>query len=189
MGERVKIEIMDTTLRDGEQTSGVSFVPHEKLMIARLLLEDLKVDRVEVASARVSDGEMEAVRMICDWAGAWVRGWKDFRRLDSADWVSGAKSLVQGFVEALYPAIEEDTGTAFQRYQGYRLLCTQSRDSSQCVSGRLEQWHERFSGICIPDDGCFAGYSYPTVYVAGYIGYSQSAPSDWIHAEDEEALP
>ena len=50
--EGVKIEIMDTTLRDGEQTSGVSFVPHEKLMIARLLLEDLKVDRVEVASAR-----------------------------------------------------------------------------------------------------------------------------------------
>ncbi len=68
MGKSVKIEIMDTTLRDGEQTSGVSFVPHEKLMIARLLLEDLKVDRVEVASARVSDGEFEAVKMICDWA-------------------------------------------------------------------------------------------------------------------------
>lgn len=63
-----KIEIMDTTLRDGEQTSGVSFVPHEKLMIARLLLEELKVDRVEVASARVSDGEHDAVKMICDWA-------------------------------------------------------------------------------------------------------------------------
>ena len=63
-----KIEIMDTTLRDGEQTSGVSFVPHEKLMIARLLLEDLKVDRVEVASARVSEGEFDAVKMICDWA-------------------------------------------------------------------------------------------------------------------------
>lgn len=59
---------MDTTLRDGEQTSGVSFVPHEKLMIARMLLEDLKVDRIEVASARVSDGELNAVRMICDWA-------------------------------------------------------------------------------------------------------------------------
>ena len=62
------IEIMDTTLRDGEQTSGVSFMPHEKLMIARLLLEELKVDRVEVASARVSEGESQAVRMICDWA-------------------------------------------------------------------------------------------------------------------------
>lgn len=68
MGKSVKIEIMDTTLRDGEQTSGVSFVPHEKLMIARLLLEELKVDRVEVASARVSDGEFDAVKMICDWA-------------------------------------------------------------------------------------------------------------------------
>ena len=62
------IEIMDTTLRDGEQTSGVSFVPHEKLMIARLLLDDLKVDRVEVASARVSEGEHNAVKIICDWA-------------------------------------------------------------------------------------------------------------------------
>ncbi len=68
MENHPKIEIMDTTLRDGEQTSGVSFVPHEKLMIARLLLEDLKVDRIEVASARVSDGEFSAVKMICDWA-------------------------------------------------------------------------------------------------------------------------
>ena len=34
----------------------------------RLLLEDLKVDRVEVASARVSEGEFDAVKMICDWA-------------------------------------------------------------------------------------------------------------------------
>ncbi len=59
---------MDTTLRDGEQTGGVAFVPHEKLMIARLLLEQLKVDRIEVGSARVSDGEFEAVKIICDWA-------------------------------------------------------------------------------------------------------------------------
>ena len=47
------IEIMDTTLRDGEQTSGVSFGTTEKLGIAKLLLEDLKVDRIEIASARV----------------------------------------------------------------------------------------------------------------------------------------
>ncbi len=59
---------MDTTLRDGEQTSGVSFVPHEKLIIARMLLKQLNVDRIEVASARVSDGEKEAVTNICRWA-------------------------------------------------------------------------------------------------------------------------
>ena len=58
------IEIMDTTLRDGEQTDSVSFVPHEKLNIARLLLQDLNVDRIEVASARVSEGEKEAIRLI-----------------------------------------------------------------------------------------------------------------------------
>ena len=48
------VEIMDTTLRDGEQTSGVSFARQEKLSIARLLLEDLKIPRIEIASARVS---------------------------------------------------------------------------------------------------------------------------------------
>ncbi|MBR1402384.1 MAG: hypothetical protein IJ562_12540 [Prevotella sp.] len=62
------IEIMDCTLRDGEQTSGVSFLPHEKLMIARVLLHDVNVDRIEVASARVSDGEKDAVSMICRYA-------------------------------------------------------------------------------------------------------------------------
>ncbi len=62
------IEIMDCTLRDGEQTSGVSFLPHEKLQIARMLLKDVNVDRIEVASARVSEGEKDAVKMICRYA-------------------------------------------------------------------------------------------------------------------------
>jgi isopropylmalate/homocitrate/citramalate synthase len=66
--EQRKIEIMDTTLRDGEQTSGVSFSVSEKLTIAKLLLEELKVDRIEIASARVSDGEMRAVQKITEWA-------------------------------------------------------------------------------------------------------------------------
>ncbi|SDE65271.1 D-citramalate synthase [Dyadobacter soli] len=64
------IEIMDTTLRDGEQTSGVSFSASEKLTIAQILLQEVKVDRIEVASARVSEGEFQAVRKITDWAGA-----------------------------------------------------------------------------------------------------------------------
>ena len=62
------IEIMDTTLRDGEQTSGVSFSAAEKLSIAQMLLTEVKVDRIEIASARVSDGEFSAVKKITDWA-------------------------------------------------------------------------------------------------------------------------
>ncbi|MEY2894676.1 MAG: Homocitrate synthase [Bacteroidota bacterium] len=62
------IEIMDTTLRDGEQTSGVSFSASEKLTIAQLLLTELKVDRIEIASARVSEGEFQAVKKITSWA-------------------------------------------------------------------------------------------------------------------------
>jgi (R)-citramalate synthase len=64
----MNVEILDTTLRDGEQTSGVSFAVQEKLSIVRLLLEELRVDRVEVASARVSEGEYEAVKRIAAWA-------------------------------------------------------------------------------------------------------------------------
>ncbi len=94
------IEIMDSTLRDGEQTSGVSFLPHEKLMIARMLLSELRVDRIEVASARVSDGEKEAVRMICRYArqtgrlqNVEVLGFVDGHT--SVDWLDdcGAKTL------------------------------------------------------------------------------------------------
>src|SRR5512140_36003 len=64
----MRIEIMDTTLRDGEQTQGVSYSPLEKLHIATLLLKEVKVDRIEVASARVSSGEFEALKKITEWA-------------------------------------------------------------------------------------------------------------------------
>ena len=80
---------MDTTLRDGEQTSGVSFMPHEKLMIARALLQDLNVDRIEVASARVSEGEMEAVKSIARWASQ--NGKLD--RIEVLGFVDGTKSV------------------------------------------------------------------------------------------------
>lgn len=59
---------MDTTLRDGEQTTGVSFNEMEKLSMAKVLLSDLKVDRIEVASARVSEGEFKGVKRITRWA-------------------------------------------------------------------------------------------------------------------------
>ena len=59
-----KIEIMDTTLRDGEQTPDVAYTPAEKLQLARFLLAEVKVVRIEIASTRVSTGEREAARLI-----------------------------------------------------------------------------------------------------------------------------
>ena len=93
------IEIMDCTLRDGEQTSGVSFLPHEKLQIARMLLRDVNVDRIEVASARVSEGEKDAVKMICRYANqigmlgkVEVLGFVDGRL--SIDWIDSCGGKV-----------------------------------------------------------------------------------------------
>ena len=88
MGART-IEIMDCTLRDGEQTSGVSFLPHEKLMMARMLLGDVNVNRIEVASARVSEGEKEAVRMICRYAESVGK----LNRVEVLGFVDGGKSI------------------------------------------------------------------------------------------------
>jgi D-citramalate synthase len=62
-----KVFIMDTTLRDGEQTSGVSYTHHEKLNIAKILLEEVHIDRIEIASARVSEGEFKGAATIMEW--------------------------------------------------------------------------------------------------------------------------
>lgn len=83
------IEIMDTTLRDGEQTSGVSFSASEKLTIAQLLLTELKVDRIEIASARVSEGEFQAVKKITSWAAQ--AGFLD--RVEVLTFVDGGTSV------------------------------------------------------------------------------------------------
>lgn len=82
-------EIMDTTLRDGEQTSGVSLSWKEKLSIAKLLLDELHVDRIEVASARVSEGEFEAVKRITSWAAD--KGALD--RIEILGFIDGGVSL------------------------------------------------------------------------------------------------
>jgi len=83
------VEIMDTTLRDGEQTSGVSFSAPEKLTLAKLLLEELRVNRLEVASARVSEGEFQAVKNITKWAAE--NGYHD--RIEVLTFVDGGTSL------------------------------------------------------------------------------------------------
>lgn len=93
------IELMDTTLRDGEQTSGVSYSAAEKLNIAKMLLDEVKVDRIEIASARISQGELEAATRILKWGNEngyldriEILGFVDDNR--SLDWISNAGGKV-----------------------------------------------------------------------------------------------
>jgi D-citramalate synthase len=83
------IEIMDTTLRDGEQTPDLAYTPSEKVQIARLLLSEVNVDRIEVASARVSSGEADAVRRIT----AWARRTGRLERIEILGFVDGKRSV------------------------------------------------------------------------------------------------
>jgi D-citramalate synthase len=83
------IKIMDTTLRDGEQTTGVSFTETEKLSVAKVLLEEVKVDRVEIASARVSKGEYKTARAIMEWATR--KGFQD--KIEILGFIDGKISL------------------------------------------------------------------------------------------------
>ena len=124
VGDRSSIEIMDTTLRDGEQTSGVSFMPHEKLVIARALLQDVNVDRIEVASARVSDGEKDAVRNICRWA-------REAGRLDRVE--------VLGFVDG-HLSVDWIREVGCQRLN---LLCKGSRRHCEEQLGKTLDEHVR----------------------------------------------
>jgi len=101
--EKRKIEIMDTTLRDGEQTSGVSFSAAEKLTIAQLLLEELNIDRIEIASARVSEGEFQAVKGITSWAEekGYINRIEVLTFVDggvSIDWMKKAGAKVQNLL-------------------------------------------------------------------------------------------
>lgn len=58
-----KIKVLDTTLRDGEQTPGVTLIPEEKLKIA-MALDDIGVDVIEAGSAITSEGEQEGIKLI-----------------------------------------------------------------------------------------------------------------------------
>jgi 2-isopropylmalate synthase len=63
MDHKDKVRIFDTTLRDGEQTPGVSVTPEQKIQIA-IKLDELCVDAIEAGFPIVSQGEMEAVEGI-----------------------------------------------------------------------------------------------------------------------------
>jgi (R)-citramalate synthase len=147
MAQPRKIEIMDTTLRDGEQTSGVSFLPSEKLQIAKLLLEELQVDRIEVASARVSDGEMRGVKKITQWAKeknyldkVEVLGFVDMPQ--SVDWIveAGAKVmnlLTKGSMNHLVHQLRK---TPAQHFQEIEESVAYAVSKGVSVNVYLEDW-------------------------------------------------
>ncbi|WP_432744590.1 alpha-isopropylmalate synthase regulatory domain-containing protein [Methylobacter sp. G7] len=130
------IQLMDTTLRDGEQTQGVSFTPVEKVSIAKALLQSLRVDRIEVASARVSLGEKEAVTSINAWAkqGGFagrveVLGFVDHTR--SVDWILETGG---GVINLLIKGSEKHC-----RVQLGKTLAQHTEDVLQTVNYALEQ--------------------------------------------------
>ena len=138
---------MDSTLRDGEQTSGVSFVPHEKLMMARMLLRDVNVDRIEVASARVSDGEKEAVKMICRYAQLTdelqrveVLGFVDKGR--SVDWICECGGTVINLLSkgSLKHCMQQLGKTAAEHILDIRHEVEYAHSKGLAVNLYLEDW-------------------------------------------------
>jgi D-citramalate synthase len=141
------IEIMDTTLRDGEQTTGVSFAAHEKLNIAQVLLSELGVDRIEVASARVSEGELDSVRKLVRWAEK--TGFSD--ALEVLGFVDGDKSILwvvstgckvmNLLSKGSYRHVTEQLHrTPAQHFEDIRRVVELAQKKGLCINIYLEDW-------------------------------------------------
>ncbi|MEM0215798.1 MAG: 2-isopropylmalate synthase, partial [Archaeoglobaceae archaeon] len=61
----MKVLVLDTTLRDGEQTPGVSLTVEQKVMIAEAL-DALGVDIIEAGTAVASEGDFRAIKAIAE---------------------------------------------------------------------------------------------------------------------------
>jgi D-citramalate synthase len=141
------IEIMDTTLRDGEQTSGVSFASQEKLSVARLLLEELCVDRIEIASARVSEGEFASVKKVANWARTnghinqiEVLGFVDGRL--SLDWIRNAGCTVINLLckGSLNHCIHQLKKSKEEHIEDIKLVLSNANEMGIIVNVYLEDW-------------------------------------------------
>lgn len=163
------IEVMDTTLRDGEQTSGVSFSASEKLTIAQLLLTEVNVDRIEIASARVSEGELDAVKKITEWASAndYLNRIEVLTFVDgdtSVKWMleAGAKVmnlLTKGSLNHLTHQLKKTPEQHFSDVA--KLIALATREGLQC-NVYLEDWSN--------------GMRHSKDYVLSYLDFLQEQP-------------
>lgn len=165
------IQLMDTTLRDGEQTQGVSFTPTEKLNIAKALLQFLCVDRIEVASARVSSGEKEAVTNINHWAEqegfaghVEVLGFVDHTK--SVDWIreTGGK-VINLLTKGSEKHCREQLGkTLHQHLEDIKKTVDYALEKDLKVNVYLEDWSNGYKDS--PD------YVYEMMNTMQYYGIS-----------------
>ncbi len=175
--EQQHIEIMDTTLRDGEQTSGVSFSASEKLTIAKLLLTDLKVDRIEIASARVSEGEFQAVKKITQWA-------KEHGYLDrvevltfvdgevSVNWMLAAGATVMNLLTkgSLNHLTHQLKKTADQHFAEIAAVLNLAKEKGLKSNVYLEDWSN--------------GMRHSKEYVLQYLDFLQDQPIERVLLPD-----
>jgi D-citramalate synthase len=142
-----KLTIMDTTLRDGEQTSGVSFSEGEKLSVSKVLLEDVKVDRIEIASARVSEGEFKGTKRVMQWAAqkgyldkVEVLGFVDDRI--SLQWIADAGGKVINLLckGSLKHVTQQLRKTPDQHLADIKKVLTNAKEMGIRVNIYLEDW-------------------------------------------------
>ena len=147
-----KVKIVDVTLRDGEQTQGVSFSNSEKVSIAKALLHSLKVDRIEVASAGISAGEHDAVSRINQWANEQgylerveVLGFTDHKR--SVDWICSVGGKV---INLLTKGSEKHCReqlrlTVGQHLEGIRRTIDYACERGLSINVYLEDWSNGYA--------------------------------------------
>ena len=178
------VSLMDTTLRDGEQTQGVSFSAGEKLNIVQAMLESLGVDRIEVASARVSAGEQEALRSIIDWAKKHklegrveVLGFVDYDR--SVNWIREAGGQVLNLlVKGSEKHCTNQLGkTLDEHVEDILRTVNYASEQGLRVNAYLEDWSNGYhddKSLCLCPDESHQGLRNRTFYAARYAWRDES---------------